>query len=439
MKESRNQLNTSSGTSPNNDKMAANALSTASAAVTQAYEASESLLVAQVAAANESQNTVVADWVKKAAAAYSSADSYAAVASAAASDLQVKSGDAKAVASGSQRIASAAKMVAAQVDLAKAHASAAVSATDQQVTAPLAKKAAGSATAYHQQIQALASKTAKALQLAASDYDRATVAAAAGDLTSAGALSMTELDQAASEIQTLAGVNDLGVQLSSDYASQAASYAADGNGIYAQVAAIELSQSVDLLKSANDYITQYAQLMNHHATAIFEGANQVAPSAEPPVQPAGSESDPSLDGSDTLPADQSLAAAAVTKEPGASSPATDSHVPSASAAAVGKQNATSSVEMTTPKNGTAGVVPPIVAPIVPVGPPEEAQAHSGATPPAANSAQEAAQSSRHHGAAEQENAQSAAEMALIGLDKLFAANSLSALKDQSSNTTAKHE
>lgn len=65
MKESRNQLNTSSGTSPNNDKMAANALSTASAAVTQAYEASESLLVAQVAAANESQNTVVADWVKK--------------------------------------------------------------------------------------------------------------------------------------------------------------------------------------------------------------------------------------------------------------------------------------------------------------------------------------------------------------------------------------
>lgn len=45
--------------------MAANALSTASAAVTQAYEASESLLVAQVAAANESQNTVVADWVKK--------------------------------------------------------------------------------------------------------------------------------------------------------------------------------------------------------------------------------------------------------------------------------------------------------------------------------------------------------------------------------------
>lgn len=123
------------------------------------------------------------------------------------------------MASGSQRIASAAKMVAAQVDLAKAHASAAVSATDQQVTAPLAKKAAGSATAYHQQIQALASKTAKALQLAASDYDRATVAAAAGDLTSAGALSMTELDQAASEIQTLAGVNDLGVQLSSDYAS----------------------------------------------------------------------------------------------------------------------------------------------------------------------------------------------------------------------------
>ena len=402
--------------------MAANALSTASAAVTQAYEASESLLVAQVAAANESQNTVVADWVKKAAAAYSSADSYAAVASAAASDLQVKSGDAKAVASGSQQIASAA-----------------VSATDQQATAPLAKKAAGSATAYHQQIQALASKTAKALQLAASDYDRATVAAAAGGLTSAGALSMTELDQAASEIQTLAGVNDLGVQLSSDYASQAASYAADGNGIYAQVAAIELSQSVDLLKSANDYITQYAQLMNHHTTAIFEGADQVAPSAEPPVQPAGSESDPSLAGSDTLPADQSLAAAAVTKEPGASSPATDSHVPSASSAAVGKQNATSSVEMTTPKNGTAGVVPPIVAPIVPVGPPEEAQAHSGTTPPAANSAQEAAQASRYHGAAEQENAQSAAEMALIGLDKLFAANSLSALKDQSSNTTAKRE
>ena len=422
MKESRNQLNISSGTSPNNDKMAANALSTASAAVTQAYEASESLLVAQVAAANESQNTVVADWVKKAAAAYSSADSYAAVASAAASDLQVKSGDAKAVASGSQQIASAA-----------------VSATDQQATAPLAKKAAGSATAYHQQIQALASKTAKALQLAASDYDRATVAAAAGGLTSAGALSMTELDQAASEIQTLAGVNDLGVQLSSDYASQAASYAADGNGIYAQVAAIELSQSVDLLKSANDYITQYAQLMNHHTTAIFEGADQVAPSAEPPVQPAGSESDPSLAGSDTLPADQSLAAAAVTKEPGASSPATDSHVPSASSAAVGKQNATSSVEMTTPKNGTAGVVPPIVAPIVPVGPPEEAQAHSGTTPPAANSAQEAAQASRYHGAAEQENAQSAAEMALIGLDKLFAANSLSALKDQSSNTTAKRE